>query len=127
MRQMMTVLFFLFAACGGSASVDTPPAVPSVEPPFVEVAADAPPPTDDATTVTGDGASCLTGSDCASGTCEGVGCGDDTPGTCKSQLRLCTMDMRPMCDCEGNNFEASSTCPGRRTQTVSSCPPVLPR
>ncbi len=68
-----------------------------------------------------DGGSCLSGDECASGICEGQGCGDDAPGTCMSKQRMCTADLRPYCGCDGSTFQASGTCPGRRYGQRGKC------
>jgi hypothetical protein len=70
-----------------------------------------------------EGASCLRADECESGVCEGMGCGDDQPGTCVSRKRPCTADMRPYCGCDGVTFHGSSTCPGRRYQSRAECTP----
>lgn len=69
-----------------------------------------------------DGSPCLAGTDCISGTCEGEGCGADTPGVCVAERRRCTRDRRPYCGCDGNTFYGSGTCPGRRYSAREMCP-----
>jgi hypothetical protein len=70
-----------------------------------------------------DGAPCLVGPECASGTCEGEGCTDDRPGTCAPRARPCTRDLRQYCGCDGKTFGASGTCPGRRFAARARCAP----
>lgn len=59
-----------------------------------------------------DGAPCSLGSQCKSGTCEGMGCGPDE-ARCVPKERACTKDLVPYCGCDGVTFRSSSTCPGR--------------
>ncbi len=68
-----------------------------------------------------EGQSCLDGAECASGVCEGQGCGDDAPGTCAPKGRACTKDLRPYCGCDGKTFKTSGSCPGRRYAAKGSC------
>ena len=68
-----------------------------------------------------DGAACLLPTDCASGLCEGEGCGADTPGVCVGSMRACTRDLRPYCDCEGETFRTSGSCPNRRFEHRGAC------
>ena len=70
-----------------------------------------------------DGAACLAASDCASGVCEGQGCGADAPGVCAAKARACTRDLRPYCGCDGATFRASGSCPGRRYASKGECRP----
>lgn len=79
------------------------------------------PPVEQAATDRPDGASCLAASECASGICEGEGCGDDQPGTCQPSSRMCTRDLRQYCGCDGETFGASGSCPGRRFATRAPC------
>lgn len=65
-----------------------------------------------------DGGACQTGSDCASGTCEG-GCGGS--GTCMSRMRACTTDLVEMCSCSGQTVRGSSSCPGTRIASRGAC------
>lgn len=69
-----------------------------------------------------DGAPCLVATDCASGTCEGLGCGAGAPGVCMPRARRCTRDRRAYCGCEGTTFYASGSCPGRRHSAREACP-----
>ena len=100
---------------------------PAVEEPAAEGAVDA-----SAEAATGDeapsgdalledGASCLSGADCASGLCEGEGCGEDTPGLCMSRARPCTRDLRAYCGCNGETFRTSGSCPGKRYASRGAC------
>ncbi|MCA9711788.1 MAG: hypothetical protein KDK70_38485, partial [Myxococcales bacterium] len=68
-----------------------------------------------------DGASCLAASDCQSGVCEGQGCGDDQPGTCVPQSRMCTRDLQAYCGCDGATFRTSGSCPGQRYAARGEC------
>jgi hypothetical protein len=68
------------------------------------------------------GAACQVGADCASGICEGKGCGADAPGTCAAAKRGCTRDRRTYCGCDGVTFYASGSCPGKRYRDAGACP-----
>jgi hypothetical protein len=68
-----------------------------------------------------DGESCLAATECASGVCEGEGCGDDQPGTCMPTSRMCTRDRREFCGCDGATFYSSSKCPGARFSKREAC------
>jgi len=72
-------------------------------------------------TLAADGAACLQASDCASGTCEGVGCGASAPGTCAPRARPCTRDLRAYCGCDGATFRTSGSCPGQRYAHAGAC------
>jgi len=69
-----------------------------------------------------DGTACSTSSQCASGICEGMGCGWDQ-GKCAPAQRSCTRDLRIFCGCDGKDFQSSSTCPGRVFRHPGSCNP----
>jgi len=75
-----------------------------------------------ATSGAADGTPCLQDSNCASGICEGKGCGDDTPGKCASKARGCTRDRRTYCGCDGVTFYGSGSCPGKRYLDAGACP-----
>lgn len=134
--------FALTLACTGRpSSVPEPAAEPVVEAPAEEVE-EAPAEVEEAPTeVDGeadrepasgevavaeapqaDGASCLSGADCASGICEGLGCGEESPGVCMPQMRPCTRDLRPYCGCDGETFRTSGSCPGKRYASKDACP-----
>jgi hypothetical protein len=68
-----------------------------------------------------DGATCLAGDECASGVCEGQGCGDDAPGICAPSTRRCTRDRRAYCGCDNVTFYGSGSCPGRRYLRTGAC------
>jgi hypothetical protein len=68
-----------------------------------------------------DGAACATAAECASGSCEGQGCGPDPTGTCAPASRRCTKDRRAFCGCDGKTFYGSGTCPGQRYQAAGPC------
>lgn len=70
---------------------------------------------------TRDGGACERGEECASGICEGQGCGAGSKGVCMSQNRRCTRDLRAYCGCDGQTFRASGSCPGRRYSARSAC------
>lgn len=111
-------LTLLLLGCGQKdpARAPDPPPTPTAVP-----APPAPEHTPSGDVGAPDGAPCLTSSACASGVCEGVGCREDTPGTCMSRERLCTMDLRLWCDCDGATFQASGSCPGRRVAHKGAC------
>jgi hypothetical protein len=66
------------------------------------------------------GDSCSAPSDCASGICEGEGCGEGG-GTCASNERICTLDYVEYCGCDGETFGGSGNCPGQRYQSTGPC------
>lgn len=66
------------------------------------------------------GAACTTSADCASGICEGEGCGAGQ-GTCAARERACTYDLQTYCGCDGNTFDASGSCPERRYSHRGAC------
>lgn len=79
-------------------------------------------PVDDGGSTTPPTTTCLGDADCTDGgVCEGLGCGDDQPGTCVSKARMCTRDSRPYCGCDGQTFRASGSCPGRRYAAAGEC------
>ncbi len=98
----------------GDGSQEKPVTVPggAVDPGQTTASASTPPP---------DGG-CLRNEDCDGGVCEGLGCGDDQPGTCASPDRMCTRDSAAYCGCDGQTFRASGSCPGRRYAQKGECP-----
>jgi hypothetical protein len=64
---------------------------------------------------------CASDDQCASGVCEGQGCGDDETGLCVPTGRMCTADVREYCGCNGTTFTASGSCPGRRYAHRGAC------
>jgi hypothetical protein len=68
-----------------------------------------------------DGSKCTSASQCASGICEGEGCGDDKPGTCMAKQRKCTLDLRQYCGCDGKTHKGSGSCPGLRYAKRGPC------
>jgi len=63
---------------------------------------------------------CNKATDCASGVCEGQGCGPNL-GRCAAPNRHCTRDARLYCGCDGKPFRSSGTCPGRRYSKQGAC------
>ena len=121
------LILVALAACSSSPPLSTPPGPPQEQPiPPNPTAPDPKPePKPEPTAPTeakADGASCLEASECASGTCEGQGCGDDQPGTCAPKARGCTRDLRPYCGCDGQTFRTSGSCPGKRFSARAACP-----
>jgi hypothetical protein len=68
------------------------------------------------------GSACVANEDCASGICEGEGCTPDAPGLCVDPQRMCTRDLQAYCDCDGESFHASGSCPVRRFAHRGTCP-----
>ncbi len=66
------------------------------------------------------GSACNQGSDCASGVCEGMGCGPGQ-GVCAAANRICTRDLVDYCGCDGQSFSGSGTCPGQRYEKRGAC------
>jgi len=136
--SLATVL--VLSACASSQSppppaaapVATPVAAPDDDAPPDEVAPAPTPPDEIAPApVSFDpgsrqlGESCVDGSDCASGMCEGLGCG--TPdGVCVDHTRRCKKDLRAYCGCDGETFRASSNCQGRRFAHGGPCARSIP-
>ncbi len=69
------------------------------------------------------GGACDDGSDCASGLCEGQGCGA-AGGRCADPGRVCTADAVEYCGCDGVTFTGSSGCPGGRYEKAGACEPA---
>lgn len=72
------------------------------------------------TTRLADGDACTTADQCASGVCEGEGCGDAN-GVCAPRNRACTKDLRAYCGCDGQTFRTSGSCPGQRFSHRGEC------
>lgn len=129
-------VWWLWLAChgAGTPAIDPPtpapeagvlsPAEPSPAPLPIEPISPAPLEPTNPPDLAGlaDGQACTAASQCASGACEGQGCGDDTPGVCVGSMRRCTRDLRPYCGCDGKTFMASGTCPNRRFASRAPCP-----
>ena len=118
------LLVALLTACGprNGAQPESPPtpAPPAETPKATPEATPEATPTP-AASGKADGETCLAASDCASGICEGMGCAEDTPGTCKNPARMCSMDLQSYCGCDGETFQASGSCPGRRFESKGAC------
>lgn len=67
-----------------------------------------------------DGDACDKADDCASGVCEGEGCGPKQ-GKCAPKDRQCTMDLRPYCGCDGKSFQSGGNCPKKRYSKKGAC------
>lgn len=133
--MLRALILITFAACSSPAPVGQTPAGPPQEqpiPPNPTAPDPKPQPTPDPTppeptppvptAAKADGAACLEATECASGTCEGQGCGADQPGTCAPKTRGCTRDLRPYCGCDGQTFRTSGSCPGKRFSARAACP-----
>ena len=126
------LIAIVLAACSSPNKPPTPtpveptpvePVEPTRDAAPIETAMDAAPVAIDAApALAADGASCLRGEDCASGTCEGEGCFDEKPGTCAPAQRGCTKDLRAYCGCDGVTFKTSGSCPKRRYEAKGACP-----
>lgn len=109
------------ADAASAPGADAPAAVDAAgSAPLGDAGAVAVPPAD-ASTPLADGAACQRGDQCASGLCEGQGCGLETPGRCAPAKRGCTRDLRSYCGCDGQTFKASGSCPGRRYESKGTC------
>jgi hypothetical protein len=75
----------------------------------------------DAGPLRADGAACTEASQCASGICEGEGCGADKPGRCASKVAPCTRDLVTYCSCDGRTFQASGSCARQRYARRGAC------
>jgi hypothetical protein len=72
-----------------------------------------------------DGPLCDSDADCGTGmVCEGVGC-DPGQGRCVARDRICTRDLAQYCGCDGQLFETSGSCAGRRYAYRGPCTPQL--
>lgn len=70
------------------------------------------------------GEPCTESSQCASNICQGMGCGDDSPGTCVggTMTRTCSGDVVTYCGCDGESFVAASgSCPNKRYAKRGPC------
>jgi hypothetical protein len=98
MRPALFAIALVLGVCRGSSSDPTP----------------APSP----------GGGCSTDADCsAEELCEGEGC-DGATGTCVAKSRMCTRDAQLYCGCDGTEFRASGSCPGRRYRSRGACAPA---
>lgn len=125
----LAVIAILLAACSSPSKPPAPtpveptpdPTRPLEQPPVAIDAGAAPVAIDAAPALAADGASCLAGTECASGVCEGLGCTDDKPGTCAPAQRGCTKDLRSYCGCDGVTFKSSGSCPRQRYEAKDAC------
>lgn len=74
-----------------------------------------------ATGTRANGESCSSGNECQSGICEGMGCDERSLGTCMTKERPCTYDWVPFCGCDGETFNGSGVCPGKRYKHAGAC------
>lgn len=128
-RTLVTATALLLAL--GCTKNHTPQPAPMPSAPTAPMAPEAPeapeapvaePPTQVPAGLAADGGACVTATDCQSGICEGVGCGDDPAGVCAPVSRSCTRDARAYCGCDDVSFRTSGSCPGRRYQARGPCP-----
>ncbi len=116
LRHLALVFVLALAACPANntpqPSPPSPPPATGYEPPSTPHGAPA-------------GSACTAAADCASGICEGEGCGD-ARGVCAEASRACTKDLRQYCGCDGVTFGASGSCPGRRFAHAGECQAAQP-
>jgi hypothetical protein len=108
----IAAVVLLFAACAPQNNPQPMPPGPAPSNGYEPAPADPGPSND---------LSCLTGADCESGVCEGMGCGDDQPGRCVTEDRRCTRDYAAYCGCDGQTFHGSGSCPGARYSAKGEC------
>jgi hypothetical protein len=111
------------AACPPAAPPPVPPGIDQPGQPGEPGAEPNPAPVIDAAPPVGvaqEGAACSVGEDCASGVCEGLGCGPQE-GTCAPTHRGCTRDLATYCGCDGSTFRGSGSCPGQRFAHRGPC------
>ena len=68
-----------------------------------------------------DGEACYGPGECASGVCEGEGCGVDQPGKCVAASRACSASEQVFCSCAGQTFRAPGDCPAQRFSRRGAC------
>ncbi|MEZ4366156.1 MAG: hypothetical protein R2939_07690 [Kofleriaceae bacterium] len=118
--SFVVILATALATCVVQSAPPAPTAPPpTVTPPSAPTEPPTPPPGDGVIRL-GIGSPCDASDQCASGICEGQGC-DAGSGRCVPAERMCTMDLREHCGCDGATFQASSTCPGRRYAHAGAC------
>jgi hypothetical protein len=78
------------------------------------------PRTDGGGSMRADGAACSEATQCASGICEGEGCGTEQ-GRCAAKVAPCTRDLVTYCGCDGRTFQASGSCPRQRYARRGAC------
>jgi hypothetical protein len=128
MPRLATLALCAAACCPGASIPATPPEgaggadlAPTGSYGPGPAPAPVPPPAPSA--VSGGSEACTDDADCASGICEGVGCG--TPdGRCVDKDRPCTADIQPYCGCDHMTFTASGSCAGRRYAHKGRCEDV---
>lgn len=114
----------LSLACPAASPQQVPPSEPSsyragsreARP---AAAAESPPPGSDVRVP--DGEACYGAAECASGVCEGEGCGVDQPGKCVAASRSCSGSEQVYCSCAGQAFRAPGDCPAQRFSRRGAC------
>jgi hypothetical protein len=119
MRAVLVATLCMIFACMTSTTSSLPSSGYRPQPAQPGPTTD-PTPTPKPTSGRADGAACNASDECASGICEGEGCGDNQ-GTCAPKARGCTRDLRQYCGCDGKTFQASGSCPGQRFSKRDAC------
>jgi hypothetical protein len=131
------LIALLACQVANTPATDAPPSSPPAPEPMPEApAVNNPPVTDPAVTpdleeaqsssrtdggaLRADGASCSVASQCASGICEGEGCGAEQ-GRCAAKVAPCTRDLVTYCGCDGRTFQASGSCARQRYARRGAC------
>lgn len=121
---VMTASALSLAACPAAPPQQVPPSEassyragggerrPAAEP-------EPPPPSQDARVP--DGEACYGAGECASGVCEGEGCGVEQPGKCVAASRACSASEQVFCSCAGQAFRAPGDCPAQRFSRRGAC------
>ena len=120
---MMAAVALTLAACPAAQPQQVPPSEASSYRPGARerrpAAEPEPPPSTDVRVP--DGEACYGAGECASGVCEGEGCGVDQPGKCVAASRACSASEQVYCSCAGQAFRAPGDCPAQRFSRRGAC------
>ena len=124
--RLAAAMGYLFLmSCNGSQPAPVPPeasAAPVASVPGTTIPVTTSSAAEPSSDLRKDGASCSSSEECASGICQGQGCGADE-GACASQTMRCKRDRQAFCGCDNETFHASSNCPMKRYASTGPCAP----